>query len=337
MTRVAIHGDKFAIDGKLTYEGRTWRGWRIEGLLMNSRMIQATFEDENQETAHRWAYPNTGVYDPERNTAEFIAALPVYRSHGLLAVTVNFQGGSPEGYSREQPWINTAFRLDGSFKPRYLDRMRRVIAALDKNGMVAILGIFYFGQDQRLRDEAAVHQAVDNAIDWVFDQGFENVLIEINNECDVPAYQHPILMPGRVHELIERVKRASRNGRHLLVGTSYGGGTVPLENVVRSSDFLLMHGNGVSDPHRIAEMIAQARAVEGYRDMPVLFSEDDHFDFDQDWNNCIAAVSRYASWGYFDPGKNNYHDGYQSPPVQWLPNTARKLGFFRLVREITGG
>ena len=27
-----------------------------------------------------------------------------------------------------------------------------------------------------------------------------------------------------------------------------GGGTIPKENVVRASDFLLLHGNGVKDP-----------------------------------------------------------------------------------------
>jgi hypothetical protein len=49
-----------------------------------------------------------------------------------------------------------------------------------------------------------------------------------------------------------------------------------------------------------------------------------------------AFISEHASWGYFDPGKNNYFDGYQSPPVQWYPNTPRKRDFFRLVGEITG-
>jgi hypothetical protein len=335
MTTVTIQGDQFYIDGTPTYKGRTWRGWRIEGLLMNSRMIQATFDDTNPETRGRWAYPDSGEYDAERNTREFIAALPVYREHGLLAVTVNFQGGSPEGYSKEQPWINTAFNPDGSLKPDYVDRMRRVIEALDAQGMVAILGIFYFGQDERLQDEAAVIQALDNAIEWVLDRGYGNVLIEVNNECNVKKYEHEILQPHRVHELIERVRAAAKGGRRLLAGTSYGGGAIPRENVVRTSDFLLMHGNSVSDPARIGEMVDQARAVPGYRPMPILFNEDDHFNFDQPMNNFVAATSRYASWGYFDPGKNNYRDGFQSPPVQWMPNTERKKAFLQLLKEIT--
>ncbi len=86
-------------------------------------------------------------------------------------------------------------------------RLERILDRADELGMVAILGIFYFGQDQRLDDEAAVKRAVDNTVDWVFDRGYTNVLIEINNECNV-RYDHAILQPERVHELIEQVKIA---------------------------------------------------------------------------------------------------------------------------------
>ena len=34
--------------------------------------------------------------------------------------------------------------------------MARIVDKADQLGMVVILGLFYFGQDQRLRDEAAV-------------------------------------------------------------------------------------------------------------------------------------------------------------------------------------
>ena len=336
MTQVTIHGDQFFIDGEPTYKGRTYRGYKIEGLLLNSRMIQATFDDANPETRHRWAYPDTGAYDAERNVREFLQALPVYRQHGLLAVTVNLQGGNPKGYSREQPWVNSAFEADGSFKADYLERMRRVLDRTAELGMVAILGVFYFGQDERLRDEAAVVRALEDAVRWVLERRYGHVLLEVNNECDVKRYEHEILRPHRVSELIARARDITCDGRQLLVGTSFGGGSIPTENVVRASDFLLMHGNGVSDPNRIAAMVDQARAVPGYRPMPILFNEDDHFDFDRPLNNCMAAISRYASWGYFDPGQNNYCDGFQSPPVQWMPNMARKKAFFRLVQEITG-
>jgi hypothetical protein len=132
------------------------------------------------------------------------------------------------------------------------------------------------------------------------------------------------------------VKGIRKQGRRLLVGTSYGGGSVPLPNVVKASDFLLMHGNGVRDPARIRNMVMEARKVEGYRPMPILFNEDDHFNFDQPSNNMMAAIGEYASWGYFDPGASDYSDGYQCPPVKWGINTPRKRAFFNLLKEVTG-
>lgn len=74
--------------------------------------MQATFDDLNPATRGRWAYPDTGCWERERNVQEFLAMLPVYRQHGLLAVTVNCQGGSPEGYSREQSWEDDHFEFD---------------------------------------------------------------------------------------------------------------------------------------------------------------------------------------------------------------------------------
>ncbi|MEO6244947.1 MAG: hypothetical protein ABIQ12_05895, partial [Opitutaceae bacterium] len=69
-TVVSIVGDKFFINGQPTYAGRTWKGKKIEGLMMNSRMVQGVFDDLNPETIKRWAYPDTGKWDAERNTRE---------------------------------------------------------------------------------------------------------------------------------------------------------------------------------------------------------------------------------------------------------------------------
>jgi hypothetical protein len=299
-------------------------------------MVQATFDDLNPETRQRWAYPDTGVWDPERNTREFIEAMPEWRKHGLLAMTLNLQGGSPQGYSiGKQPWHNSALTERGELKPETMARFARIIDRADELGMVVILGVYYFGQDERLLDEDAVKRGVDHAVDWVLERNARNVILEVNNECNV-KYDHDILKADRVHEMIERAKSRTREGRRLLVGTSYGGGAVPRENVVRASDFLLLHGNGVKEPSRISEMVRQSRAVPGSRPMPILFNEDDHFDFDQPENNFVAALRERASWGYFDPGASNYKDGFQSPPVNWRMSTDRKKSFFEKLRQVTG-
>jgi hypothetical protein len=317
---VTIRDESFLIHGTPTYAGRPG----IEGLLLNSRMVQATFDDLNPETAARWAYPDTKRWDPDRNTREFLAAMPEWRRHGLLGLTLNLQGGSPEGYSKTQPWHNSAFSATGGLLPEYRARFEKILDRAGELGMVVILGLFYFGQDERLADEAAVVRAVDAALEWLDGRRYRHVIVEVNNECNI-RYDHEILRPGRVHELIERVRK-----RGYLAGTSFGGGTIPTENVVRASDFLLLHGNGVKDPKKIAEMVRKTRAVPGYRPMPILFNEDDHFDFEKPENNFRAALSERAGWGYFDP------EGFQSPPVRWTIDTPRKQSFFEALRDLTG-
>ena len=370
-TTVSIKDETWLVNGNLTYQGQTFRDWSIEGLLLNSRMVNAIFDDENEHTRFLWHYPDTDAWDPERNTREFLAAMPDYRAHGLLGITVNLQGGAPSGYYRmpefrkylasigieiaddllwagvpspmSQPWHNSAFDADGNLKQSYLDRLTRILDRADDLGMVVILGLFYQGQDERLRDEAAVRHAIDEACRWVLEQGYTNVVIEINNECNT-RYEHELLQPERVHEAIALAKDVTRNGRRLLVGTSYsGGGWIPSEAVAKVSDFLLVHGNGITDPREIADIVDRTRALATYTPKPIVFNEDDHFNFDQPENNFTSALSRYASWGYFDPGEGaggqvafgNYRDGYQLVPVNWGLNTARKREFFDFLKEVT--
>jgi hypothetical protein len=344
-TVLGIDGARFTITGQPTYAGRAYHGWPVEGLLMNVRAVQATFDDVNPETRQQWAYPDTGVWDPERNLTEFLAVLPEWRAAGLLAVTVNFQGGSPEGYSRNQPWENTGFDPDGTLRPAVAERMRRVLDRADGLGMAVIVGLFYQGQDERLEDEAAVKRAVDEASTWLLDGGWRNVVVEIANECDVPTYEHAIISYDRCHELVERAQSHTKDGRRLLVSTSYGGGSRPNQKVLRIADLALLHGNGVTDPAVMRWLVESTRTRLRGREIPIVVNEDDHFAFDEADNNMLAAVSRYASWGLFDAGsgsggagaRSNYRDGYQLVPVDWSSGTATKQGFFRLLREVTGG
>jgi hypothetical protein len=337
-TVVKIIDDQFYINGKPTYEKRSWDGHKIEGLLMNSRMVQGIFDDMNPETVKYWIYPDTRKWDPDRNTDEFISNMDQWRKNGLLSFTINMQGGSPQGYSADQPWNNSGYTEDGSLRPEYLKRLERILDRSDELGMVPIVGLFYFGQDERLRDEKAVINAVNNMTNWLLDRNYKNLLIEINNECNVKKYDHEILKPARVHELIDLVKNIHRDSYRFYVGTSYGGGFIPLKNVVESSDFILIHGNGVADPEKISEMVDKTRSVEGYTPKPILFNEDDHFNFNKQENNFTAAVKNFASWGFFDYRMKDeaFINGYQSIPVDWGINSERKIQFFKLLKEITG-
>ena len=391
-TDVTIRGDAFHINGKPTYAGRTFNGKRIEGLLMNARVVQGIFDDLNPETASRWVYPDTKRWDPERNTREFAAAMPEWKRHGVLAFTINLQGGSPgfaggrgrgrgdapagtaapdaagrgapeaappgtaatpppEGGRRgggrgpAGPQLeNSAIDPDGNLRPAYMDRLQRILDKADELGMVAIVGFFYFGQDQRLKDEAAVRRAVLNATNWILDHRYRNVLVEVNNECNI-AYDHDILKAPRVTELIQLVQNQTRDGRRLLVSTSFGGTTsggqrdhpdTPITAAVaKQSDFVLIHGNGPNDTALIKRCITATRGLSG-RPVPILINEDPNFHFTEPENHLLASVDEYVSWGYYDQGQNNYQDGFQSPPVNWAINTDNKKQFFELVKRVTG-
>lgn len=336
-TSVAIAGNAFSINGRPTYEGRTWRGMRIEGLLMNARMVQGIFDDLNPATRNQWVYSDTGRWDAERNTREFVAAMPEWRGHGLLGFTINVQGGNPRGYGA-QDLHNSGFHPDGTLRAEYLARLERILDRADELGMAPIVGYFYFGQDQRFENDAAVRRGVTEATRWLLTKGYRNVLVEIANEADNRSYEQPLIQAPRVHELVELAQSIAVDGRRLPVSVSFNGGSIPPANVVAVADFLLLHGNGVQQPDRIARMVEQTRQVRGYRGVPILFNEDDHFAFDQPSNNFVAAVSQYASWGYFDyrMAGEGFDDGYQSVPVNWGISSARKRGFFSLLKEMTG-
>lgn len=336
-TTISIEGDNFLINGMPTLQGVVWNGINMEGLLPNSRMVQGIFDDMNPETAVRWAYTDTKSWDPNRNTEEFVAAMEDWYTHGLLAFTINLQGGSPMGYGNKN-WYNSAYHEDGKLRKDYMQRLGKILDQADELGMIPIVGLFYFGQDERLKDEEAVHNALDNAITWILDNGYENVLIEIANECNNKAYQREIIKQENVHMLINQAKRISKNGKRLLVGVSFNGNTIPPGNVVEVSDFILIHGNGVKEHERITEMVKIVREMPEYETMPIVFNEDDHFDFDKPMNNMIAAFKAHASWGYFDfrMGEESFENGFQSVPVDWGITSERKKAFFGKLKEITG-
>jgi hypothetical protein len=329
-TEIAIDGNRFLINGAPTYKGRSWRGHKIEGLLMNTRMVNGIFDDRNPESRSNFNYPDTNAWDPNRNTREFVAAMPEWRRHGVLSFNVNMQGGNPRGYAPKQPWITGAFLPNGDIIPEYLNRLRLILDKANELGMAPQLGVFYFGQDQVLESDAAVRRALRNTIEFVLTRDYKHVLLEVANECNNSKYDQPLLKQDLIPLLMKEARSITVRRRRLLVGTSFNGNTLPPEAVTEVSDFILLHGNGVKDPNRIREMVRQVRKQQTYRNQPVLFNEDDHFDFDKPDNNYIAAVSEYASWGIMDV------EGYQTVPVNWGIDTARKRGFFDLTKEMTG-
>jgi hypothetical protein len=332
-TIVSIKGEKFFINNEITYKGRYWQDNKIEGLLFNSRMVQGIFDDLNPLTREKFKYPDTGIWDPERNTNDFIEVMPDWKAKGLLAFTINLQGGSPLGYGNNG-WINSTFDSIGNLRNDYINRLEKILNKADELGMVVILGYFYFGQDEQLKDEQAVISAVDNITNWILHKGYKNILIEINNECDI-LYDHSILKPERVTELIKKVHEISDH--KLLVSTSFSGDKVPSQNVIESANFILLHGNSIENPVGIGELVGKVRSSKAYTLKPILFNEDDHYNFDKANYNLLSAIRAYTSWGFFDYRHDGegFESGFQSVPVDWKISSDRKKGFFNKLYEIT--
>ena len=348
-TEVATDGPRVLINGRPTYEDRTWEGRSIEGLLMNSRMVQAVFDDCEPETRGLWAYPDTGVWDPERNTREFIAALPRYRAHGLLAVTVGLQGGgpiyNPEVYTKYE---NSAFEQDGTFRPAYFDRLARVLETADGLGMVVIVSFFYVQMVRRIPEDATIKRITEAVCGWLLDTGRHNILVDLANESS-SFWKRPLMEPDRIHELVDIAQHVTRNGRRLLVGVSTSGGKqLPKGRWRAMEDIALPHGNGCT-PDALTNKLRALRDTDEHRanPRPIIVNEDS-----VSVENMEAAVREGCSWGFYcqgygsgykswgpQPRETEYEalSGFQTPPINWGINTPVKRAFFDRLREITGG
>lgn len=234
----------------------------MQGLLPNSRMVNAIFDDANEGTKHLWKYPDTGTFDPDRNTNEFVAQLVDYRAHGLLAVTVSLMGGSvcgndPEDKSHAQCSMRSydkvvrGFTKDGDLVPAYFDRLERILAETDRLGMAVFLQIFYPKQAFRLRSESAVMAVADNTVDWLSEKGFANVVFDVCNECDwndnAKFLGHlPSLLWPKHGDLINRIRRRTEsNGRKLIVSSAFIGGYMPNANQLGYLDYANLHANNL--------------------------------------------------------------------------------------------
>jgi hypothetical protein len=294
-TQVSLSGTRWHINGRVVNPGSP-----AEGLLMNVRMVNATFEDRNDATL-------PAGFDAEANTDRFISHIADYAAHGVNAFTLCLQGGMP-GY---EDALNSAFNADGSLRPDYLRRVERVIRACDERGVVVILGLLYQRQTKLLRDEDAVRAAVVNGTRWVARSGFSNVVIEIANEYPHGGFAHPVIRDPKGQAGLIRLARETAPGL-LFTASGYGRGVIHPE-VAEACDFLTPHWNGTK-----VEDIPARLAVLKQHGKPMVCNEDD-----KTGTNAVAAlkasVENGCAYGLMLKKHNQYtpfqFDGAADDPV----------------------
>jgi hypothetical protein len=290
ITTVSIKGNRWLINGEPVLKGSP-----AEGLLVNVRMVNAVFEDSGPA-----AKENLGKdFDPDENTARFIAQIPDYYAHGVRGFTICLQGGLP-GYEGA---VNSAFNADGTLRKEYLDRVTKVIRAADREGAIIILSCFYQRQHslpRALDGKAAIVNAVVNVATWIESEKFSNVVLEISNEYAHGGYNRwkDGAWLKSVEGQVELIRQAKAVAPTLLVSTSgMGRGLVP-KPIAEAGDFLLLHFN-MTPVNLIEERIKEARSY----DKPVLCNEDDKVGAIGAEAARLSILSG-AGWGFMHAKKN---------------------------------
>lgn len=277
-TRIEIRDGKWFINGQVTYPGT-----KGEGLLMNVRMVNSTFEDRNKLD-----------FVAATNTRKFIEQIPDYAAHGVRAFTLCLQGGMP-GYEGA---VNSAFEPDGSLRPPYLERVARVIKACDQQGIAIILGCYYQRQDQILKDAEAVRNGVRNGVRWIKENGWRHVLLEIANEYDHRGFDHEIIKTADGQ--VELIRLAKKEWPELLVSTSGLGHGRMNAKISEAADFILIHFNGTS----LEDIPARIQALKKFN-KPIVVNEDDK-DGEEGARAAELSVDNGASWGLMLNDLNQY-------------------------------
>ena len=309
-TRLTIEAPDFLINGCPVYAEIPGSNPQAHGLLMNARFIQGVFDDKEQPS--RFARFGRDTWDPDRQTAELIAALPEWYGYGLRAFTVGLQGGGPVATTPNDTICNNPFGEDGrEIDAAYLARLDRLIRAADALGMIVIVSYLYQGQAWRIRGARGVLNAVTTASRFLREQDYTNVIVEVANEHSIGRFrEHPIVHAEEGVVALLDLARTESGG--LYVGCS-GGGAAISRQIAEASDVILVHGNGCS---RQTYYNTIKRVVAWNLGKPIVCNED---------SQCHSMVDiglfTHTSWGYY----NNMTK--QEPPTTWGVTTGEDRFF----------
>lgn len=290
-TRVSIIGEKWYFNGEVINPGSP-----AEGLLMNVRMVNSVFEDRGGEIDKL-----TDRFDPDANTDSFISKIPEYISSGVNAFTVSLQGGMP-GFEGA---VNSAFNSDGSIRHEYLQRVEKVIRACDANNAAVILSCFYQRQHSHgaaLSGRESIFKALENAVEWITEKKFTNVVLEVANEYRHGGYRNWTDGEWLISEAgqVELIMYAKKLNPELLVSTSGMGNGVFHEDICSEADFLLIHFNTTSlddYPGKISQLKKYGK--------PVVCNEDDKVGGEGAAALALSVLNG-SGWGYMNLAVNQH-------------------------------
>lgn len=248
--------DRFYVRKTSTQWEETYRAnkyhRRARGKLLAVSAAQGVFEDE-------WLSEHP--FDADANTNALIAALDLYKSSGVLAISVSLQGADP-GYTAERNGISrrsgalygkkegslvSAFNPDGSLKPAWTARLSKLLDAADSRGMFVKLTYFHPAQDEVFNEPKDIIAAARNATRWLTDGNHRNVIIDIAEGWDVRGeWDHSDFISRNVASLIAEVRDEFNEASFSLPIGATGGPTMQYpESLARVCDVVLLDSSGL--------------------------------------------------------------------------------------------
>lgn len=312
-TVVSIKGDKWFLNDKIINEGSP-----AEGLLMNVRMINSVFEDKGDKlpAEHK-------DFDPEKNTDRFISEIPAYVASGVNGFTIGLQGGMP-GYEGA---VNSAFNSDGTLQPEYMKRVERVIRAVDNSKVVVILSCFYQRQHSHfaaLNRQEDIRNALSNTVEWIRENKFRNVVLEVSNEYRHGGYRK--WKEGRwlisTRGQVELISLAKSLDPSLLVSTSGMGDGRLVDSLAAAVDFITIHFNTTSLENYGARINALKETGK-----PIICNEDDKID-KAGAAALMLSVANGCGWGFM------HHEQNQDIPFRY-EGVKDDTAVYNMLRSVT--
>lgn len=334
MAELKIKNGKFYIDGALSNPGNPVSEGKLTGVYSD---VCAFFDGK--------------AADIEKNREAFIKNLGKWQAAGVNLVTLGLQGPSPfrEYYkkAREQDksknisFESSAFRYDGNLDFGYLENAERIIKAADGAGLLVLINMFSASSEDIFEDELAVINGAFNALGWLLQKNFPNVMVNITDVSHT-FYKSSVLCGGGAVKILKSLKE--RSGAGLILGAGLKSFRhIPAHSIgeyIEYSDFIPIYSNteNAQSEYNTKKMLGdicylQKAAGEHGADVPVIVAKGD--DLSEKYNsygknNLAEALENGVSWCYYD------REGFVILPVDWDKNSsAEKKNFFETVENIT--
>ncbi len=243
-----------------TYDVGPFRG-QARGKLLGLRVSYGLYHD-------RWL--EDPDFDADANTDRLIEALGRYHSYGLNVISVSLQGGhepyragneeARSGQARDGEKAGaliSAFAADGSLDEEWTQRLERLLAAADKNGIFVVLTYFTPDQDEIFDSPKAIVAAARNMTRWLIEHDARNVIIDLADRWDLESeiWDFGRFIPRNIGSLVLDVRDQFNSAAFTLpIGATGGNDLTYPSSLAKICDVILLRAGERTAAQRVVPL-----------------------------------------------------------------------------------